>query len=83
MKENERFDHFVKKVYECLHLHFRHYLPQGRSEPAIYRDVFYHLYKMYYSGCLEELSKEPILDDEVKQLDLFEQLLSDKGSHNP
>jgi len=71
MTETERFDKFCKKIYEVLHLHYRHYLPQGKPEPVIYRPVFYELHKMYYNGALDELAKEPILEEEVKQLDLF------------
>ena len=75
MTDNDRFDHFLKKFYEVLHLHFRHYLPLGKPEPIYYRDIFYELYKIYYSGVLEEMSKEPIVSEEVKQLDFLTELL--------
>ena len=78
MTDNESFDHFIKKVYEVLHLHLKHYMPVGKPEPLYYRDVLYEVYKIYDSGVLEELSKEPIMSEEVKQLDLLSYFFSDK-----
>lgn len=77
MTDQDSFEHFLKKVYEILHLHFRHYLPLGKPEPMHYRDALYQLYKIYDNGILEEISKEPILDEEVKQLDLLAGLFSE------
>ena len=74
MTSNEQYDHFLRKIYECLHLHYRHYLPLGKSEPLHYRNVFYELYRIYESGSLDELGKEPILEEEVKQLDMMAQM---------
>ena len=82
MTDNELFEHFLKKVYEVLHLHYKHYMPQGKPEPILYRDVFYHLYKIYDSGVLEELSKEPILEAEVKQLDMLASLFEIENKTN-
>ena len=73
MTDIDRFEHFMKKIYETLHLHFKHYLPMGKPEPVQYRDVFYELYRIYDNGSLDFLSKEPIMEEEVKQLDMFEQ----------
>ena len=88
MNENERIDHFMKKFYEVLHLHFRHYLPNGKPEPPHYRDVLYEVYKIYFNGNLEELSQEPLMEEEVKQLDMLTLLFSDKttekdNGHSP
>jgi len=78
MTDNDSFNHFMKKCYEILHLHFRHYLPVGKPEPLLYREFFFELYKIYDSGVLEELSQEPILEEEVKQLDFLSAFFSDQ-----
>ena len=80
MTENDSFHHFRKKFYEVLHLDFRHYIPQGKPRPSYYRDVDYQLFKIWDSGVLPELTKEPILDEEVKQLDMFTHTETDKTS---
>jgi len=82
MSDIKRFDHFLKKVYEGLHLHFRHYMPLGKPEPIWYRELFYQIYKLYDSGILEEISKEPVIDEEVQQLDMFQQQIKLTDSQN-
>jgi len=77
MTDNESFDHFLRKMYEMLHLHFKHYMPVGKPEPLIYREAFYELYKIYDSGILEDLSKEPIIEEEVRQLDMIATLFQE------
>ena len=80
MNEVERFDHWLRKVYECLHLHYKHFLPIGKPEPMHYNEVFYELYKVYTTGRLEVLSREPIMEEEVKQLDILSLLFPDELS---
>jgi len=80
MNDHKQFDHFLKKCYEVLHLHFRHYLPLGKPEPLIYSDVLYELYKIYDSGSLEEMSKEPVIEEEVKQLDFLSALFEERAT---
>jgi len=64
----------VKKLYEVLHLYFKHYLPAGKPFPEYYREVFYELFKIWKKGCLEELTKEPIVQETVLQLELYKEL---------
>jgi hypothetical protein len=87
MSDVKPFDHFMRKLYEVLHLHHRHYLPQGKPEPLYYREVFYELFKVYDKGVLEEMSQEPIIEEEVKQLDMLtiffqenSDIMADKGN---
>ncbi len=71
MTDNDRFYHFLKKYYEALHLMFRHYIPNGKPYPEHYSEVLLELYRIWDKGCLEELTQEPIIEEEVKQLDMF------------
>ena len=82
MTDSDRFNHFLKKCYEILHLHFKHFMPQGKPEPVHYRDFFYQIYKIYDSGVLEELCKEPIMEEEVRQLDILSILFPDIEADN-
>jgi len=68
-------------LYEVLHLHFKHYMPVGKPEPLYYRDVFFELYRIYDSGILDELSREPILEEEVKQLDLLSEFFAEQTAN--
>lgn len=77
MTDPEQFDHFLRKIHERLFLHFRHFLPMGKPEHESYAELFYQLYKIYDSGVLEDLASEPILEKEVKQLDIFTHMEAD------
>ena len=74
MTEFDSFMHFVRKKHEVYHLYFRHYLPQGKPLPEYYRDVIFEDFKLWESGKLPELTKEPMMDEYAKQLGLFEPL---------
>lgn len=74
MTEFDSFEHFIKKFYEIFHLYFKHYLPQGKPCPEYYRDVFYEMYKLWDCGKLPELTKEPIVEEVVFQMELFKTL---------
>ena len=74
MTEFDSFDHFIRKRYEVYRLYFKHYLPQGKPLPNYYRDVFYEDFKLWESGALEELNKEPMVQETVEQLGLFKPL---------
>lgn len=74
MTDNERFRHFCKKFHEVLHLSFNHYEPLGKPLPPHYYDVFYEIYKIFDSGVLDELAREPISEEIVQQLDIFDLL---------
>ncbi len=78
MTDPEQFDHFKKKIFEKLFLHYRHFLPMGKPEPESYAELDFQLYKIYSSGVLEEMTAEPILEQEVKQLDIFNNIEPDK-----
>ena len=82
MTEFDSYDHFVKKAYEWLHLWFKHYLPLGKTPPEPYRDFFYELFKIWESGRLPELSKEPMIDKTVEQLGLFKSLPKSQSTLN-
>jgi len=74
MTEFDGFDHFIRKKYEVYHLYFRHYLPQGKPVPNYYRDVFYEDFRLWESGRLPDLTKEPIVKEATDQLQLFSPL---------
>lgn len=82
MTDPEQFDHFLRKIHEKLFLHFRHFLPMGKPEAESYTELFYQLYKIYDSGVLGDLGDEPILEQEVKQLDIFTHMETDKTSES-
>jgi hypothetical protein len=42
--------------------------------------VFYELYKVYATGRLDALGREPIMEEEVKQLDILFLLFPDELS---
>ena len=71
MTDNEKTFHGAKKLYEVMHLTLKHYLPQGKPLPESYRDAWYEIFKIVDSGVLEEITNEPIIEEEVKQLDML------------
>ena len=82
MKEAEAYQHFEKKLYERLHLKYRHFIPLGKPLPESYRDMSFQLFKIFDSGVLEDMTQEPILEDEVKQLDMLTMFFSANASDN-
>jgi len=74
MTEFNSFDHFTKKCHEILYLWNKHYYPQGKPPPPYYFDFFYELYKLWDSGKLPELTKEPIVEEVVFQMELYKTL---------
>jgi len=72
MTENDKTLHGCKKLYEVMHLTFRHYLPQGKPLPETYRDAWYEIFKIIDSGILDNITEEPIIEEEVKQLDMID-----------
>ena len=75
--------HFLKKVYEKLHLLFTHHIPNGKQPPEITRDLIYELWKMDYSGVLENMSKEPLIQPVVTQPELFKDDTANVSVKNP
>ena len=73
MDDNELFLHFLKKINEQLTLAFSHYIPQGRQLPESYRDTLEVLWGVYYDGCLESITSEPLIHEDVTQVVLFMQ----------
>ena len=71
MTDNEQFTHFLLKVKERIIIIFDHNIPNGK--PLIESDVefLYVMYKLYYNGDLEKLSKEPLSSESAKQPELF------------
>ena len=74
MTEFDSFDHFVKKAHEVLYLWHKHYYPNGKPPPPYYFDFFYELYKIFDKGILLELTKEPIVEEVVFQMELYKTL---------
>jgi len=73
MTDQEGFDHFRLKCHEALLLWHRHYKPLGKTPPEHYDRLDYELFKIYQNGTLPEFIDEPVMDEEVKQLDMFMQ----------
>jgi hypothetical protein len=77
MTDNESFKHFKLKCYEQLHLENRHYIPLGKNMPEHYNKLNFVLFKAWENGDIPEFGNEPILEEEVKQLDIFSQRQAD------
>jgi len=87
MTDNERNWHLAKKLYEVQHLTFRHFIPLGKPFPDSYFEIWREIFKIIDSGVLDNFLQDPILEDEVKQLDIFTHLspdtLADKSNGTP
>ena len=73
MTDNERTLHALKKINEILTLTLTHYIPQGKQLPESYRDTLEVLWGVYYDGCLESITSEPLIHEDVTQVVLFMQ----------
>ena len=73
MTDQEGFDHFKLKCHEALLLNQRHYIPLGKTPPEHYDRLLFVLFKAYQNGDIPEFKDEPVMDEEVKQLDMFMQ----------
>jgi hypothetical protein len=73
MTDQEGFKHFKLKCHEALLLYHRHYEPLGKTPPEHYDRLDFVLFKAYQNGDVPEFIDEPVMDQEVKQLDMFMQ----------
>ena len=71
MDDFSGFSHFLLKVNERLTLMHSHYIPNGKQLPETDRDLLLELFRLYDDGCLESISKEPLIQEEVVQTDMF------------
>ncbi len=71
MDDFSGFSHFLLKVNERLTLMHGHYVPNGKQLPETDRDLLFELFKIYDDGCLENISKEPLIQEEIIQTDMF------------
>ena len=71
MTDNEGFRHYWLKWFEAMFLEQRHYIPLGKSCPDHYDRMRYIIFKAWKNGDIPEFGVEPIMEQEVKQLDLF------------
>ena len=78
MDENQRFFLFLQECYEKFTLLFREYIPKGRDVPDTYRDFLFSMYKLWWSGEVETMAKDPIEVEMAEQTDLFADIKSEK-----
>lgn len=75
MEDDKGFNHFLLKINERLTLMYTHHIPNGKDLPNSYRDMLFELYRIYDSGVLEDISREPLAKPEQDKLkgqpDLF------------
>ena len=71
MTEQDAQRHYVRKWYEALFLIERHYIPMGKPWPEHYNAMLDIIIKALENGDIPEFGDEPILEKEVKQLDIF------------
>lgn len=71
MDDFSGFSHFLLKVNERLTLMHGHYVPNGKQLPETDRDLLLELFKIWDDGCLESISKEPLIQAEVTQAAMF------------
>jgi len=71
MNDNELELHYLKKLLERLTIVFTHNIPNGKPLLDSDRDILYQLHKLFYDGCLEGMSSEALMADEVTQQNLF------------
>ena len=87
MTDQEREFHICKKIYEVIHLTFRHYIPLGKPLPESYFEVWRQIHGLVDSGVFDYFVREPILEDEVRQLDIFTHVspdvLAEKSNGTP
>ena len=78
MTEQDARRHYVRKWHEALFLIERHYIPMGKPWPEHYNNMLYIIFKAFENGDIPEFGDEPILEQEVKQLDIFSHMSSDE-----
>jgi len=71
MKENEANHHGLKKLLERLIIILDINIPNGIPLIETDRDILQALYPLIYNGSLEWLTKEPLVQDEIVQTELF------------
>lgn len=77
MTEQDGFKHYLLKCHEALFLIHRHYIPMGKQWPEHYNKLMYSLFKTYENGDIPEFGEEPVMEQEVKQLDIFMHIQSE------
>ena len=71
MKEHRQYIHFLKKIRERLTLLFDHNLPLGKEIIDSDRELLHVLYKVFDHGEIERLSREPLDNEKVTQVEMF------------
>ena len=71
MNEQEAFNHFMAKSYEKLTIIFKWKIPNGQDLSNSDRDYLFVMWKVFWSGELDFMSKDPLIKHEVIQTELF------------
>ena len=66
-----------------MFLEQRHYIPLGKSCPDHYDRMRYIIFKAWKNGDIPEFGEEPIMEQEVRQLDLFKHGLPESELEQP